>query len=454
MPVELSPQFLFVVCQIGAEPACKQELGKQHPELRFAYSRPGFLTFKIPNQTFAGDEQTTTADGPLAPTSNSLSLPPATQRTDWSDHPTLISTFARTFGMGLGRIRAADLNTALAEIQPLIGERPIDQLHVWQRDEMLPGERGFEPFVSVLAETIGEQIAQLLNQNRPHPLELNRIAGVGQRVLDVILISPDEWYVGWHTADSIPQRWPGGVPPLELPESMISRAYLKLAEALEWSRLNIGAGDICLEIGSAPGGAAQLLLEKKANVIAVDPADLDPSLQNQPGLKHLKMRGKNLRKSQLSEVRWLLVDVNVAPNYTLDTAEEIVKHARTQIRGLILTLKLTDWALAEHIDGYRQRVRQWGFKVVRTRQLAFNRHEFCLVALRHRYDARRSTRPPGKESSGKDPSRKGSRRKDSGRNVPHGETPAGSNEVARLPTPDLEERAENPNRLDGELGTN
>jgi hypothetical protein len=84
----------------------------------------------------------------------------------------------------------------------------------------------------------------------------------------------------------------------------------------------------------------------------------------------------------------LLVDVNVAPNYTLDTAEEIVTSAKTNIRGLILTMKLTDWSLAEHIEGYRQRVRNWGFKVIRTRQLAFNRHEFCLIALRNRYDAR------------------------------------------------------------------
>jgi 23S rRNA (cytidine2498-2'-O)-methyltransferase len=67
---------------------------------------------------------------------------------------------------------------------------------------------------------------------------------------------------------------------------------------------------------------------------------------------------------------------------------------------MILTMKLTDWSLAEHIEGYRQRVRNWGFKVVRTRQLAFNRHEFCLLALRNRYDAR-STAPRRPESKKK-----------------------------------------------------
>ncbi len=40
------PSFLFVTCQVGAEPALKKELAREHPDLKFAYSRPGFVTFK------------------------------------------------------------------------------------------------------------------------------------------------------------------------------------------------------------------------------------------------------------------------------------------------------------------------------------------------------------------------------------------------------------------------
>ena len=35
--------FLFTVCQVGAEGALKNEVLRSHPELRFAYSRPGFV---------------------------------------------------------------------------------------------------------------------------------------------------------------------------------------------------------------------------------------------------------------------------------------------------------------------------------------------------------------------------------------------------------------------------
>ncbi len=359
-----SPQFLFAVCQFGAEGVCKQDVLQHHPDLRLAYSRPGFLTFKI-----AADENT-----------------PA--QTNWSEHPTLISTFARTFGVGLQRINSADLMTQIRSTVDLAKNLPVEHLHVWQRDEALPGDRGFEPFPTVLAQEVGQHLLEQLNLHRTTPLELNRVAGVGQRVLDVILVQPNEWLVGWHTADSIPQRWPGGVPPLEPPEQMVSRAWLKLAEALEWGRLQIHPGEVCVEVGSAPGGAVQLLLDRGATVIAIDPADLDESLTEHPNLRHLKKRGKQVRKAELAAARWLLVDVNVAPNYTLDTAEEIVTNAKTDIRGMILTMKLSDWSLADHLEEYRQRVRSWGFKVIRTRQLAFNRHEFCLLALRNRYDAR------------------------------------------------------------------
>jgi 23S rRNA (cytidine2498-2'-O)-methyltransferase len=270
----------------------------------------------------------------------------------------------------------------------LVGDKTLDHLHVWQRDSALPGDHGFEPFPSPLAEELGSLIKSEWVRRRNAPIELNQIANAGQKVLDVVVVEPNEWWVGWHSADSVHQRWPGGVLEIEDNGDVISRAYYKLAEALAWGRIKIEKRDLCVEIGSAPGGAAQLLLELGASVIAVDPANLHESLSDQKYLKHIKKRGRQVRKSEFADARWLMVDVNVAPNFTLDTAEEIVTNPRLNIRGMVLTLKLTDWKLAEHIVGYRERVRGWGYKVVKTRQLAFHRHEICLVALKTRYDSR------------------------------------------------------------------
>jgi 23S rRNA (cytidine2498-2'-O)-methyltransferase len=76
--------------------------------------------------------------------------------------------------------------------------------------------------------------------------------------------------------------------------------------------------------------------------------------------------------------------MNVAPTFTLDAVEAVVKHPGISIRGMLLTLKLPDLALVEELPKFVERVRSWGYRDVRLRQLAFNRQEICLAALRSR----------------------------------------------------------------------
>ena len=73
--------------------------------------------------------------------------------------------------------------------------------------------------------------------------------------------------------------------------------------------------------------------------------------------------------------------MNVAPNYTLDAVEAIVTHPQVNIRGMLLTLKLPQWSLAERVEDYLDRVRNWGYNLVRRRQLQHNRREICVAAL-------------------------------------------------------------------------
>jgi 23S rRNA (cytidine2498-2'-O)-methyltransferase len=307
-------QFIFTICQHGAEDALKAELAKTWPDWRLSYSRPGFVTWKLPET------------GKLAP--------------DFD----IRSVFTRTHGFSLGKV-TGDLANELAErVWPLVEGLPVDHIHVWQRDEEVPGVKGF----------------------------------------DCVLVEPNEWWVGWHRASTLPTRWPGGVPLIETESETISRAYLKLAEALRWSQLPMAKGDLCAELGSAPGGAAQLLLERGMYVIGVDPAEMDEQILENPNFAHLRARASEVKRSEFARVRWLLADANVAPDHTLDSVEAIVAHDDTHVRGLLLTLKLPEWDLASHIPAYIDRVRSWGYKYVRARQLAFNRQEICLCALKNR----------------------------------------------------------------------
>ncbi len=179
--------------------------------------------------------------------------------------------------------------------------------------------------------------------------------------------------------------------PLELPADAVSRAYLKMEESLAWSRMPLHAGEVWAEIGSAPGGASQALLSHGLKVIGIDPANMDPLVLANPNFTHIRKRGADVKRREFRGVRYLTADINVAPQYTLDTVEAIVTHPEVQIKGLILTLKLLDWKLAEEIPAYLDRIRLWGYGHVRARQLHHNRQEIC-VAARARNDKTRRSR--------------------------------------------------------------
>ena len=341
-----SPQFLFVTCQVGAEAAVKHELARDWPSFRFAYSRPGFLTFKLP----AG-------------------IPP--------DDFDLHSVFARAHGFTLGKATGATVEARRGAARELIGERRFNTLHVWQRDAA-PVGRGFEPGPTPLTDEAREVLWQPLS-SAGHPWWFDS----GGPVLDCILVEPHEWWLGFHRIRSIPSRWPGGIFHLpEPPADMVSRAYLKMREALVWSRLPVQRGDTVAEIGSAPGGASQALLEKGLKVIGIDPAAMDERIVAHRKFTYIQKRGHEVRRREFRGVRWLAADINVAPEYTLDTVEGIVTHSSVTVDGLLLTLKLLEWKLAEKVPSYLARVRSWGYKHVAARQLSHNRQEVCIAALR------------------------------------------------------------------------
>jgi len=356
------PQFVFVACQRGAEEVLKREVTRGLPGARLAFSRPGLVTFKL--------------DKPC----------------DEPEQFALPSTFARTYGFSLGRVQGEQLRDLaeqtwrLAAASEFLANRTIHDLHVWQRDAAAPGERGFEPGPTPLAEE-AERALRALSPWKPlraMPVTPRTPSRRNVWVLDVVLVEPNQWWVGCHRTTRRFAAWPGGVRPLELPAHAASRAYLKMEEALDWSALPIARGNLCLELGCAPGGASQALLDRGLCVLGVDPAEVDPEVVAHPRFMHLRRRCKDVPHRQFREVQWLAADMNVAPSYTLDAVESIVARQETSIRGLLLTLKLTDWKLVDELPQYIQRVVGWGYRDVRTRQLAFNRQEICLVALRSR----------------------------------------------------------------------
>jgi 23S rRNA (cytidine2498-2'-O)-methyltransferase len=359
IPARFMPDFLFVTCQIGAEGALKRELARREPALRLAFSRPGFLTFK---------------------------MPPDHGLTDDFD---LGSVFARAYGFSLGQVQGSEhepakLDELAASAWKLAEGRTYQRVHVWQRDAQAPGDRDFEPTLTPAAVEAHRAIVQRCPQ--PQCLagtaaDLLHPAKPGELILDCILVDPDRWWVGYHRAKSVPSRQPGGLFSIELPQDAASRAWLKTEEALRWAKLPIPPGARLAEIGSAPGGSSQCLLSHGFLVTGIDPAVMSPAVLENPHFTHIRRRSTQVRRREFRKIRWLTADMNVAPRYTLDAVEAIVTHPQINIRGLLLTLKLPQWEMAEEIPAYLDRIRGWGFNLVRARQLQYDRREICVAAL-------------------------------------------------------------------------
>lgn len=352
-----SPRFLFVCCQVGAEQTCKKELTDRYPGLRFAFSRPGFMTFKV--------------------------VDPKIKMKTFR----LWSTFARLWGWSAGKAINDDndlLATDMAEqITALCKKTPLKSLHFWQRDTSQPGKGGFEPGISPVAHEASKRLVAKLQSKFPD-VQCNKVSKAGERTICVVLVAPNEWWLGWHESSSTAQTWPGGAPLIQLPGSAVNRAWLKMNEAVMWSELPIHKGDVVAEIGSAPGGASQYLLSLGANVVAIDPAAMDATVVKDRRLKHIRRKARDVPKKDLESVRWLTIDINMPPSYTIEVIQDYVIERGLPVRGIIATLKLPDWKLATEIQTYRRQLEDLGFASVSTRQLAFNRQEICLVAVRKR----------------------------------------------------------------------
>ncbi len=361
----LNATFLYITCQIGAEPALKREIAARYPDFRFAYSRPGFLTFKLP------------ADRAL--------------KADFR----LESIFARAYGFVLGKVTAESIEERAKAVYQLTGEQPFTLMHVWPRDQYTPGHHGYTPGMNEHSAAAREAILAAWPESDPRRGWLTQPPREkpGQLVLDVILVGPNEWWVGYHFTAGYVSRLPGGLQSLLLPPHAVSRAYLKMQEALAWAQFPFEADQQAVEIGCAPGGASQALMEAGLLVTGIDPAEVDPVVANDPRFHHVRKRGADVQRREFRKTRWLTADMNVAPQYTLDTVEAIVTHPEVEIRGLLLTLKLLDWDLALMLPEYLERIRGWGYRDVRARQLQFNRQEICVAALHGG-----KSRPPRRDS--------------------------------------------------------
>ena len=112
---------------------------------------------------------------------------------------------------------------------------------------------------------------------------------------------------------------------------------MKLVEAFLWLDRAPDAGDVCVDLGAAPGGWTWVLLERRARVIAVDPA-LPRALAAGQARRRAPARATPSSTSRDEPVDWLFCDMAWRP---LESAALLAKWARRGwARLLIANIKL------------------------------------------------------------------------------------------------------------------
>lgn len=134
-------------------------------------------------------------------------------------------------------------------------------------------------------------------------------------------------------------------------ESAPSRAYLKLWEAFTLLGVRPVPGELCLDLGSSPGGWTWVLATLGARVFSLDRAPLEPRIERLPGVEHCLGSGFGLEPHFAggpgARVDWLFSDMACYPERLLELVRRWLE--ADACRNFLCTLKFqgeTDHATA------------------------------------------------------------------------------------------------------------
>jgi len=226
----------------------------------------------------------------------------------------------------------------------------------------------------LLAEAIAEETGAVESIKKP-------------QVVVSILCTLEKAYIGISLTTANLSDWPGGARHFAHLSEQISRAEFKLLEALEVFGVALPSQGLALDLGSAPGGWARILLEAGMQVVAVDPAKLDERLSKQPGLEHYRGYAEDYLDETIKRHRKFNVITNDMRMDAREAARLLVQASACLLNdGMIISvLKLPHETF--EIDPLKNlnealKLLQRHFAIVQARQLFHNRQEVTVLTAR------------------------------------------------------------------------
>lgn len=158
------------------------------------------------------------------------------------------------------------------------------------------------------------------------------------------------------------------------------RAYLKLWEAFTLDGIQPQVGELCVDLGAAPGGWTWVLARLGARVFSLDKAELAPQVARLPEVNHCLGSGFGLTPEQVGRIDWLFSDMICYPARLLQVVRQWI-NARACAHA-VCTLKFqagTDHAVSREFAA---------IPGGRLRHLSCNKHELTFIwheAAAHRF---------------------------------------------------------------------
>jgi 23S rRNA (cytidine2498-2'-O)-methyltransferase len=266
----------------------------------------------------------------------------------------------------------SELRDRLARaIAPALGDRAY-ALHVWVPDTASANPLGQE--ARLLEDSLEAAFAEAHGAERR--LDPRDLGPEAVPFVQVCLLARDRAAVGVMSSNRALSLAPGGRLRTRVPGDQPSRAARKLAEAFAWLGVAPEPSELCVDLGAAPGGWTWLLLERRARVVAVDPAKLRPDLLKRRGLSYVGMSAFEYTPDE--PVDWLFCDMAWRP---IEVARMLSRWGRNRLTTmLVANFKLPMKRKAETVAEIRSVLERGGFTAVRTRQLYHDRDEVTVTA--------------------------------------------------------------------------
>lgn len=288
---------------------------------------------------------------------------------------------------GAERLRAALLKRepiAIRHLHPVEVDAPTDGLEavVEAVAPLLSRVSGrWSVQTRVLAGALGGVKAYDINDAlalKAHQAALVSAVDYDRKSPDVVVsvcVAPGRVLAGVSKVAENLSSWPGGAARYAGGADALSRAKKKLMEALDVFGLELPESGVAVDLGAAPGGWTQLLLERGWWVVAVDPAALDERLESER-LTQVRATAERYLAGARDRVDLVVSDMRMDAR---DAARLMLAYERVLKPGakVVTTLKLPERGFVPVLDAALGILAER--YAVRARHLFHNRSEVTAV---------------------------------------------------------------------------